>query len=228
MMHFIKSNLSDDKKNVEQNEATKQDKLQLILEYYTQYKISKESSISVQKNLFLDVLITNETVVCGYNESINEPPYHENKGHSSERFICCVMIFNCTPEETKTTDDTILYMIYTCIRSSDQIQFCLRQSDDYVTCQYIKINPLLSRGYQEYTWFVSFTVSLFVCSTGFFSRHPCCTRLQKGCLWSPHTIPMESLTDSCQWSRGIVRPDSGCGFDGSCSQLSGSDSDCLL
>lgn len=34
-MHFIKSNLSDDKKKVEQNEATKQDKLQLILEYYT-------------------------------------------------------------------------------------------------------------------------------------------------------------------------------------------------
>lgn len=62
MMHFIKSNLSDDKKKVEQNEATKQDKLQLILEYYTQYKISKESSISVQKTLFLDVLITNETV----------------------------------------------------------------------------------------------------------------------------------------------------------------------
>lgn len=49
-------------KKVEQNEAAKQDKLQLILEYYTQYKISKESSISVQKNLFLDVLITNETV----------------------------------------------------------------------------------------------------------------------------------------------------------------------
>lgn len=34
-MHFIKSNLSDDKKKVEQNEAAKQDKLQLILEYYT-------------------------------------------------------------------------------------------------------------------------------------------------------------------------------------------------
>lgn len=65
MMHFIKSNLSDDKKKVEQNEATKQDKLQLILEYYTQYKISQESSISVQKNLFLDVLITNETVHVG-------------------------------------------------------------------------------------------------------------------------------------------------------------------
>lgn len=34
-MHFIKSNLSDDKKKVEQNEAAKQDKLQLLLEYYT-------------------------------------------------------------------------------------------------------------------------------------------------------------------------------------------------
>lgn len=34
-MHFIKSNLSEDKKKVEQNEAAKQDKLQLILEYYT-------------------------------------------------------------------------------------------------------------------------------------------------------------------------------------------------
>lgn len=164
----------------------------------------------------------------GYNESINEPPYHENKGHSPERFICCVMIFNCTPEETKTTDDTILYMIYTCIRSLDQIQFCLRQSDDYVKCQYIKINPLLSRGYQEYTWFVSFTVGLFVCSTGFFSRYPCCTRLQKGCLWSPHTIPMESLTDSCQWSRGIVRPDSGCGFFCCQGLMLGFDSGCLL
>lgn len=65
MMHFIKSNVSDDKKKFEQNEATKQDKLQLILEYYTQYKISKESSIFVQKNLFLDVLITNETVHVG-------------------------------------------------------------------------------------------------------------------------------------------------------------------
>lgn len=52
-------------KKVEQNEAAKQDKLQLILEYYTQYKISQESSISVQKNLFLDVLITNETVHVG-------------------------------------------------------------------------------------------------------------------------------------------------------------------
>lgn len=52
-------------KKVEQNEAAKQDKLQLTLEYYTQYKISKESSISVQKNLFLDVLITNETVHVG-------------------------------------------------------------------------------------------------------------------------------------------------------------------
>lgn len=52
-------------KKVEQNEAAKQDKLQLILEYYTQYKISKESSISVHKNLFLDVLITNEIVHVG-------------------------------------------------------------------------------------------------------------------------------------------------------------------
>lgn len=53
-----------------------------------------------------------------------------------------------------------------------------------------------------------YTHSLFTCNFVFSSLYLFLTQPQRGCLRRLHINPMEILNDSCQCSRGTVRPES--------------------